>query len=83
MLDDQDIQKIIEAQRGVFVTKTDLQNFQDEMRKDFAGLLASVDGYAKKADGYFQEMLILANKTDRHERWLHQIADKLEIKLEY
>jgi len=28
-------------------------------------------------------MLMLANKLDRREKWFHQIADKLGIKLEY
>jgi hypothetical protein len=36
-----------------------------------------------KADKYFQEMLMLAKKVDRHEKWLMQIADKIGIKLEY
>lgn len=55
----------------------------DEMKQDFNDLQTSVDAYTKKADAYFQEMLMLAQKVDRHERWLQQIADKLGIKLEY
>jgi len=55
----------------------------DEMKQDFVDLQTSVDAYAKKADTYFQEMLMLANKIDRHEKWLHQIAEKLGLKLEY
>ena len=43
----------------------------------------SVDEYAKKADTYFQEMVMLAHKVDRHEKWLHQVAEKLGIKLDY
>jgi uncharacterized coiled-coil DUF342 family protein len=41
------------------------------------------DAYAKKADTYFQEMLMLANKVDRHEKWLRQLAEKMGVKLEY
>ncbi len=41
-----------------------------------------VDAYAKKADTYFQEMLMLANKVDRMEKWIHQIAKKVRIQLE-
>jgi len=52
-------------------------------KEDFNNLQTSVDAYAQKADTYFQEMLMLANKVDRHEKWLHQVADKLGIKLEY
>jgi uncharacterized coiled-coil DUF342 family protein len=54
-----------------------------DMRADFVKLQDGVDGYAKKADAYFQEMLMLAGKVDRHEKWLHQIAEKLGVKLEY
>jgi len=28
-------------------------------------------------------MLMLATKVDRHERWFHQMAEKLGMKLEY
>ena len=55
----------------------------DEMKKDFVDLQTSVDAYAKRADTYFQEMVALSYKVDRHERWIKQIADKLGIKLEY
>ena len=46
-------------------------------------LLTAVDTYAKKADTYFQEMVSLSHKVDRHEKWLHQVAEKLDIKLDY
>ncbi len=55
----------------------------DDAKQDFVDLQTSVDIYAVKADKYFQEMLMLAHKVDRHEQWLHQIANKLGIKLEY
>lgn len=38
---------------------------------------------AKKADSYFQEMVMLSHKIERHERWMHQLAEKLGVKLEY
>lgn len=83
MLEDNDIQKLIKAQEEVFVTKLDFENFRDEYKKDFNNLLTAVDEYAKKADNYFQEMVMLSHKVDRHEKWLHQVAEKLGIKLEY
>ena len=70
MLDDNDVKKLIEAEREVFPTKVEFQQFQEEMRKDFAEMLTSVDAYAKKADTYFQEMLMLSHKVDRHEKWI-------------
>jgi len=81
MLTDEDIKKLIEvfATREEVATKKDLE----ELRKDFINLQTSVDAYAKKADTYFQEMVMLAHKVDRHEKWIRQIAEKLGIKLEY
>lgn len=54
----------------------------DEMKEDFVNLQTSVDAYAKKADAYFQEMVMLAHKVDKLEKWIHQIANKVGIKLE-
>jgi len=81
MLTDEDIKKLIEvfATREEVATKSDLE----EIRKDFSNLQVSVDSYAKKADTYFQEMVMLSHKIDRHEKWLQQVADKIGIKLEY
>lgn len=83
MLTNEDIQKIIEANQEVFPTKEDFENFKLELRESFSDLQTSVDTYAKKADDYFQEMVSLSHKVDRHEKWFHQIAEKLGIKLEY
>jgi hypothetical protein len=97
MLDDKDIEKIIKAMEGtfptkeglipsmekVFATKKDLSDFTDEMREMFSDLQTSVDAYAKKADTYFQEMLMLSNKVNRMEKWMHEIAEKVGIELKY
>ncbi len=80
MLTDEDIKKLIEvfATREEVATKKDL----DLLRQDFSNLQSSVDSYAKKADTYFQEMVMLAHKVDKMDRWIHQIAEKVGIKLE-
>jgi len=52
-------------------------------KSDVNNLLNAIDSYAKKADTYFQEMVMLAHKVDRHEKWICQIAEKLNIKLEH
>lgn len=83
MLDNNDIQKLIEAQEKVFMTKLDFEGFKDEYKEEFNKLLTSVDAYAKKADDYFQEMTMLTGKLNRHEKWIQQIAEKLGLKLEY
>lgn len=81
MLTDEDIKKLIE----VFSTREEMKEMMGNLvtKEDFNNLQTSVDAYAKKADAFFQEMLMLANKVDRHEKWLLQIAEKLGIKLEY
>ena len=83
MLTNEDIQKIIEANGEVFPSKEDFESFKDEMKQSFSDLQTSVDAYAKKADAFFQEMVMLSHKVDRHEKWFHQIAEKLGLKLEY
>jgi len=81
MLDDKDIQKLIE----VFATKDDLGKATENLvtKEDFNKMMSAIDNYANKADTYFQEMVALSHKVDRHEKWFQQIADKLGLKLEY
>jgi uncharacterized coiled-coil DUF342 family protein len=62
---------------------TELETSLGEVPEQVSKLYGSVDAYAKKADAYFQEMLMLAGKVDRHEKRLHQVAEKLGLKLEY
>lgn len=70
---------------SIFVTKEDLKEATERLstKEDFNNLLNAVDAYAQKADTYFQEMVVLSHKVDRHEKWLHEVADKLGIKLKY
>lgn len=82
MLTDEDIKKIIAANKEVFPTKEDFEFFKDEMRKNFSDLLTAVDSYAKRADTFFQEMVMLSRKVDKMEKWIHQIAEKVGLKLE-
>ena len=81
MLTNEDVKKLIE----VFATREEVATKQDleDLRKDFSNLQTAVDRYAYKADAYFQEMVALTHKVDRHEKWLQQIADKIGVKLEY
>jgi len=83
MLTNEDIQKIIEAEQKVFATRGDLEKMKEDLKTDFSKLTTSVDKYAVKADNYFQEMVALSHKVDRHEKWILQLAEKLGIKLEY
>lgn len=65
MLTDTDIKKIIRANREVFTTKEELAAIEERLIKSFSDLQSAVDVYAKKADTYFQEMLVLAHKVER------------------
>ncbi|MFH1366429.1 MAG: hypothetical protein ABIH38_00375 [Patescibacteria group bacterium] len=83
MLNEEDIKKIIEANKEVFPGKEDFESFKDEIKQSFSDLQTSVDAYAKKADTYFQEMVMLSHKVNRLEKWIQEIAEKVGIKLEY
>lgn len=83
MLTDQDIQKLIKEFSAVFSTRQEIDSKFDAMHKDFSDLQTAVDAYAKKADTYFQEMVMLSQKVKTLEKWLHQIADKVGVQLEY
>ncbi len=79
MLDQKDIEKLIE----VFATKEDLKEATGNLstKGDIDKLLMAVDTYAQKADTYFQEMVALAHKVDRLEKWILQVAEKVGINL--
>lgn len=81
MLTDKDIQKLA----SVFPTKEEAITKQDfqELKNGFVDLQTAVDAYAKKADTYFQEMLMLSHKVNTLEKWIHQIADKVGVQLDY
>jgi hypothetical protein len=81
MLTQEDIQKLI----GVFATKDEIKEMIEPLvtKAVFSDLQTSVDNYAKRADTYFQEMVVLTHKVDRHEKWIQQLASKLGVKLEY
>ena len=62
-------------------TKLDKLEENKADRSDVNNLLNAIDAYAKKADTYFQEMVVLAHKVDRLEKWILQVAEKVGINL--
>lgn len=56
---------------------------QTATKEELDRLTAAVDAHTKKVDDYHQEMLMLAHKVDRLEKWINQIAAKTGVKLEY
>jgi uncharacterized coiled-coil DUF342 family protein len=83
MFTPEDTTNLIKAFQEVFPTKEELDAFREEMRQEFSDLQTSVDTYAKRADEYFQEMVMLSHKINRHEKWIQTLAEKLGVKLEY
>ncbi|MFH0952544.1 MAG: hypothetical protein V1838_05215 [Patescibacteria group bacterium] len=75
-----DYSELIEYIDGKF---TEVDKRFDKIENDFSNLQTAVDNYVKRADTYFQEMVVLSHKVERHEKWLHQIAEKLNVKLEH
>ena len=59
--------------------KKDIGNLNTRVNEMYDGL----DAYAKKADTYFQEHLMLGGKIDRQEKWIHKVAKKVGVKLDY
>jgi uncharacterized coiled-coil DUF342 family protein len=79
MLVDKDVQRLLEVfpTRGEVATHADME----ALRQDFDKLLTAIDAYAHKADTYYQEMVMLSHKVDRHERWIFQLAERAGITL--
>lgn len=75
MLTGQDIAKLIEAEKEVFPTKADFEL----LRKDFRTLQTSVDGYAKLADTYYKEVVVLVSKVQRMEEWIRRVSSKIGV----
>lgn len=82
MLTNEDIKKIIE----VVATKEDIKDLKqdiDSLRESVQALTVSVDRLVKAVGDLKTEYAAIINQVNRHEKWFHQIAGKLGIKLEY
>lgn len=53
----------------------------DEAAKDRADIRSAIAELGVLIRDYHQEMLMLAHKVDRLERWIHEIAKKTGVKL--
>jgi len=56
MLTNDDIQKLVK----VFATKEELEALEARLNQRFDSLMSAVDSYTKKADAYFQEMVMMS-----------------------
>lgn len=73
---------------------TRLFKFMEEFRSDVntrfdaVGLRVDhgtslIDGLSKQLVEYHQELLMMGRKVDRLERWIHQVAQEADVKLDY
>ena len=83
MLTNEDVQKLLKVFETKFATKEDLVGVESRLNQKFDTLMSAVDTYAKKADTYFQEMVMFSHKIELLEKWIHQIAEKTGIELKY
>jgi predicted nucleic acid-binding Zn-ribbon protein len=86
MLTDQDIDKIIDRFTPIMATKQDVAKLTSDFtdaKELLQGLITSVDKLAKSVDDMLLEYAAIKTQVDRHEKWLLEIAKKLDVKLEY
>ena len=81
---DQHIERMATAiVKGFSESQKNQETIRDELKQSIEIYARAVDAYAKQSETYMQEMLALANKVDRLERQIEQIAAHLNIKLAY
>ena len=81
MLTDRDITKLV----TVLATKQEVQDLTSEvhsMRETLDSLLTAIDGLTKAISNLQIEYAAITSQLKRHERWIQQIAQKANIKLE-
>jgi uncharacterized coiled-coil DUF342 family protein len=99
MLDEKDIQRLKEELVTkedleefsvkvfqTFVTKEEINELRKEiaaLKESIQTLTISVDKLAKIVEDMHQEYIAITSKVDRLEKWVHQIAKKIGMKLEY
>ena len=55
----------------------------EEVDQRFDKVYNILDSQAKHIDDNHQELMALVHQVDRHERWHHQTATKVGLKLKY
>lgn len=69
--------KNIEEMRSDMHKRFDIQ---DKKIDELTGAIAELGGQLRD---YHQEMIMLARKVDRMERWIHQIAKQTGVELQF
>ena len=79
---EQDIQNL---QIKVLNNTDEIKKNREEMatKVEVNKLVDAVDAYMKQGEDYRQEVVMLGNQVNRHEKWIQTIAEKLDLKLDY
>jgi len=70
---------VIANREDIKETKREISDLKESVQS----LAISVDRLVKAVDDLKTEYVSVKNQINRHEKWFHQVADKLGIKLEY
>ena len=79
MLTIEDIKKLTEYQKEVFVTKRDFEEFKG----DFSKLQTSVDNMAKDVKDMKEDKVIINNRMKNAEDWIDKATPKLGLEFKH
>ena len=74
------------ADARFFALEEDLKEIKADlrsMREAIQDLTVSIDRLVGAISDLKMEYAAITNQVNRHEKWMHQLADKLGVKLEY
>ena len=79
----QDHSELIEYLDGKFgEVNTRIDKLENKFDKKFDQLVTAIDKLTKSVENLKEEYIAISAKIDIHEKWIQQIANKLNIKLE-
>jgi hypothetical protein len=60
-----------------------IDRLTEELKGGISHVQGSMDGLAERLEADDQERAAILRQLERHERWHHQTADKIRLKLDY
>lgn len=83
MLTQEDIQKIIDAQKEVFYSKEELDKKFDGVTSSFSVLQTAVDKIVSKDKTEVEEGVTVAYRMKNAENWIDKAAPKLDLEFKH
>ena len=80
MLTDEDITKLM----GVLATRAEVAEVHADtkaLREQVGYVITGIDGIAKSIDDLKMEYVAIKIQLDRHDKWIHALAQKVDLKL--